>query len=281
MSKYIEKVEKNIFPLVKLRNVVVFPGLPTSIELSESSDIASVNAALETDSTVFVVSCKPESGKNEELYNVGVTAKVKQAMNLPDGHMRVLIEAKKRAEILSVETASDCTYAEVFIRTVSLTDNGGLKGELLTREAISQFQEFLKFLPKVSNEIVAAVQAIKDPGFLADFIAANVIYKLESRQEILSEINPLKRIEKLLVIMENEKALLESEVEIQAKVKQRIDKNQREYYLREQMKVIQNELGDGEFSDIDEYEEKIAKAALPEHVEEKLRKELSKMLSTK
>ncbi len=277
MSKYIEKVEKNIFPLVKLRNVVVFPGLPTSIELSEASDIASVNAALETDSTVFVVSCKPESGKNEELYNVGVTAKVKQAMNLPDGHMRVLIEAKKRAEISSVEKASDCTYAEVFIRTVSLTDNGGLKGELLTREAISQFQEFLKFLPKVSNEIVAAVQAIKDPGFLADFIAANVIYKLEARQEILSEINPLKRIEKLLVIMENEKALLESEVEIQAKVKQRIDKNQREYYLREQMKVIQNELGDGEFSDIDEYEEKIAKAALPEHVEEKLRKELSKL----
>ncbi len=277
MSKYIEKVEKSIFPLLRLRNVVIFPGLPTSIELTEKSDINAANKALEGDSVVFAVSFKTEDPSENELCNVGITAKIKQAMNLPDGHMRVLIEGKSRGELVSVEEAAECDYADVFVRSVKLTDNGGLRGELLVREATKQFQEFLKYLPKVSNEVIAAIQAINDPGFLADFIAANVIYKLSARQDILSEINPLKRLEKLLVIMENEKALLESELEIQAKVKQRIDKNQREYYLREQLKVIQNELGDGEFSDIDEYDEKIANANLPESVEEKLRKELSKL----
>ncbi len=277
MSKYIEKVEKGIFPLLKLRNVVVFPGLPTSIELSEKSDIDSANVAYSGDGIIFVVSFKSEDLSENELCTVGITAKVKQVMNLPDGHVRIFIEGKNRAELLSVEERPDCDYADVFVRSVRLTDNGGLRGELLVREAIRQFQEFLKYLPKISNEIIVAIQAIKDPGFLADFIAANVIYKLSVRQEILSEINPLKRLEKLLVIMESEKALLESELELQTKVKERIDKNQREYYLREQMKVIQNELGDGEFSDIDEYDEKISKAKLPESVEEKLRKELSKL----
>ena len=277
MSKYIEKVEKSIFPLLRLRNVVIFPGLPTSIELTEKSDIDAVNKALEGDSMVFAVSFKTEDPSENELCTVGITAKLRQAMNLPNGHMRILVEGKIRGELVSVEEAAECDYADVFVRSVKLTDNGGLRGELLVREATKQFQEFLKYLPKVSNEVIAAVQAISDPGFLADFIAANVIYKLSARQEILSEINPLKRLEKLLVIMENEKALLESELEIQAKVKQRIDKNQREYYLREQLKVIQNELGDGEFSDIDEYDEKISKAKLPESVEDKLRKELSKL----
>lgn len=276
MSKYIEKVEKNVYPLIKLENVVIFPGLPTSIELSAEADIAAVNAALSADSVVFATALKV-SEKDSELCQVGVVAKVKQAMKLPDGHMRVLVEGKKRAELSSVHESAGVSYAEVFVRSVSLTDNGGVRGELLVREAISQFQEFLKFLPKVSGEIVAAVQAIKDPGFLADFIAANVIYKLSSRQDILSEINPLRRLEKLLVVMANEKKLLESELELQSKVKRKMDQNQREYYLREQMKVIQNELGDGEFSDIDEYEEKIGKANLPEHVGEKLRKELSKL----
>ena len=277
MSKYIEKVEKSVLPIVRLRNVVIFPGLPTSIELSEKSDIDSVKACVNADNMIFVVSYKSEDPSDSEIYDVGITAKVKQAMDLPDGRMRIFIEGKNRAELCSIENIQGCDYADVFVRSVKLTDNGGLRGELLSREATKQFQEFLKYLPKVSSEIIAAVQAIKDPGFLADFIASNVIYKLSARQEILSEVNPLLRIEKLLVTMENEKALLESELELQTKVKQRIDRNQREYYLREQMKVIQNELGDGEFSDIDEYDEKISKANLPESVEEKLRKELSKL----
>jgi ATP-dependent Lon protease len=277
MSKYIEKVEKNVFPMLRLKNIVIFPSIPTSIEISDEDAVAAVNAAIAAESMVFAVSYKDSDGKSEEVFSYGVTAKIKQAMNLPDGHMRVLIEGSERAELSSVKKTENCLYAEVFVRSVSLADNGGVKGELLMREAVTQFQEFLKYLPKVSTEIVTAVQAIKAPGVLADFIAANIIYKISKRQEILSEINPLRRLEKLLVVMEDEKAFLESELELQTKVKQRIDRNQREYYLREQLKVIQNELGDGEYSDIEEYEEKLSKAHLPKAVEEKLRKELSKL----
>lgn len=277
MSKYIEKVEKNIFPLVRLRNIVIFPGLPTSVELAEEEDIASVNAAIEADSQVFVVTYKESDAESKEIYTLGIVAKVKQIIKLPDNHLRVILEAHNRAELSTIEYASDCAYAEVFVRSVSLTDNGGLKAELMMRDAVKQFQEMLKYLPKISNEIITAIQVIKDPGLLSDFIAANVIYNITNRQELLSEINPIVRLEKLLLAMEKEKILLESEHEVHAKVKQRIDQNQREYFLREQMKVIQNELGDGEFSDIDEYDEKITKAALPENVEEKLRKELSKL----
>ena len=142
MSKYIEKVEKNVYPLIKLENVVIFPGLPTSIELSAEADIAAVNAALSADSVVFATALKV-SEKDSELCQVGVVAKVKQAMKLPDGHMRVLVEGKKRAELSSVHESAGVSYAEVFVRSVSLTDNGGVRGELLVREAISQFQEFL------------------------------------------------------------------------------------------------------------------------------------------
>lgn len=279
MSKFIEKVEKNIYPLLRLRNMVIFPGLPTSIEITESIDMAAVNLGLSSDTMIFAVAIDSSADKTEpeKLYSVGITAKIKQAIKLPDGNMRVIIEGKRRGELVSVKNRDDCDFAEVFVRSVSVTDNGGIRGELLMKQTITCFQEFLKYLPKVSTEIIAAVQGIKEPGFLADFIAANVVYKLSSRQEILDEINPVVRLEKLLVVMENEKSLLENEMKIQAKVKQRIDNNQKEYYLREQLKVIQNELGDGEFSDIDEYEEKIAKSKLPENVEEKLRKELSKL----
>lgn len=275
MSKYIEKVEKTTCPLLRLEGLVVFPGLPVSLELTDKAAIAAVNMALKDSGMVFAASAK--EGQDGGVYPIGIAAKIKQAMNLPDGNMRILLEGKHRAELCGAETVDGVTVAEIFVREISLSDNGGVRGELLMREVIKSFQDFLKYLPKVSPEIVTAVQAIRDPGLLADFVAANVIYKMESRQELLQEINPLKRLEKLLIIMENEKVLLQSEAEIQSKVKERIDRNQREYYLREQLKVIQNELGDGEFSDVEEYEQRIAEAHLPDYVEEKLSKEVSKL----
>ena len=279
MSKYIEKVEKTVLPAIRLRQTVVFPGIPTSLELDDACDIAAINSVQENERYVFAASYKFPDKKSDEIYSFGTAAKIRQAMLLPDGHMRVLLEGKSRAELISMNKSDDSNFfsAEIFVRSVSVSDKGGIRGELLMKDAVSRFQELIKFLPKVSSEIIVAVQAINDPGFLADFITANIIYNNSSRQEVLSEINPVKRLEKLLVIMEKEMKMLENELELQAKVKARIDQNQREYFLREQMKTIQNELGDGEYSDIDEYEEKIAQARLPEYVEEKLLKEVSKL----
>lgn len=276
MSKYIEKVEKTTCPTLVLNGIVLFPAVPLSVELSDKESIAAVNRALKENNMLFVAVAKEEK-KNGELYPIGVVANVKQAMNLPDGHMRALIEGKSRAELCGMETVDGVRISELFVRSVTLTDNGGARGELLMHQAINSFQSFLHYLPKVSPDIITAVQAIRDPGFLADFIAANVLYRLDARAEILQEINPLKRLDRLLVVLENEKNLLENEAEIREKVKARIDRNQREYYLREQLKVIQNELGDGEYSDVEEYEQKIAEAHLPDYVEEKLKKEVGKL----
>lgn len=276
MSKYIEKVEEIACPVLGLNGIVLFPSLPSSIELNDKESIAAVGMALKENNMIFAATLKDEKN-GEELYPVGVVAAVKQAMNLPDGRMRVLLEGKNRAELCGMEIVDSVKVAELFVRSVTLTDNGGVKAELLMRETVNSFRDFLKYLPKVSPDIITAVQAIHDPGFLADFITANIIYKTEYRISILQEINPLKRLERLLVIMEREKRMLESEAEIHEKVKERIDRNQREYYLREQLKVIQNELGDGEFSDVEEYEKKIAEAHLPDYVEEKLQKEVGKL----
>lgn len=277
MSKYIEKVEKTTCPILPLNGIVLYPAIPSAIELSDAESLAAADKALkENDSKIFAAALK-EGKKSGEIYPIGVVCTIKQAMKLPDGHMRVLLEGKNRAELCGMEMIDGVKIAELFVRSVTLTDNGGIKGELFMREAIESFRGFLKYLPKVSPDIITAVQAIRDPGFLADFIAANIIYRFDSRVEILQEINPVKRLERLLVIMENEKNMLENEAEIQAKVKERIDRNQREYYLREQLKVIQNELGDGEFSDVEEYERKIADAHLPDYVEEKLKKEVGKL----
>ncbi len=277
MSKYIEKVEKNVYPLISVVGLVIFPGLPTSLELKDKQSIDAANFATMENSTVFVSTRTSHDAAYTDVHKVGIVAKIKQVMKLPDGSARVLMEGKNRAELAGMEKAGIVYQAEVFVRDVQLTDNGGVKGELLMREARKAFQNIISKLPKITPDIIAAVQSISSPGLLGDFIAANVLYSLPSRLEILEEFNPLKRLEKLIVHLEKESTILDGEIEIQSKVKQRIDRNQKEYYLREQMKVIQNELGDGEFSDIDEYEEKIAAAKLPDNVREKLLKEVSKL----
>lgn len=277
MSKYIEKVEKLTCLQLVLRGIVLFPNMPAGIDVGDEASIAAVNAALKGDGKIFIATVKDEAD-TDETYSFGLYAIVKQAMNMPDGHLRVLLEGKERAERCpETESHKSGDTVDVFVHTVTLTDNGGAKGAVWVEEAQRSFAELIKLLPKVSGEIVTAVQAIKSPAFLADFITANAIFHVESRQKILEELHPLKRLELLLLTMEREKIILASEASIREKVKERIDQNQRDYYLREQLKVIQNELGDGEFSDVEEYDRRIADAHLPESVEEKLRKEVSKL----
>ncbi len=277
MSKYIEKVEKFVLPQLTLLGVVVFPNLSASIELSDANAIAAVHAASDSDGLLFVNAVSHIDEDEISSYDIGVVAKVRQLIKLPDGHLRVLLEGKARAERMGIEKKGEYITVTGLSRRITLADGGGVKGETLMREAVNVFQKLLKLLPKISHEVIVTVQSITDPGFLADYISANVLYKVEQKQEILSEIGPLQRLERLLVILENERAMLKNEIELQSKVKQQIDRNQREYYLREQMKVIQHELGDNDMSDIEEYEEKLSKITLPDEIEKKIRKELSKL----
>lgn len=280
MSKYIEKVENAVLPVIPLRGLVVFPGIPTSFEISNKKSVRALQAANKYNNTVFVSALDtPENGSSNELQLcvTGITAKIKQSIKLPDGNYRVLIEGISRAEYTEL---SDGEYlkANVLIKNVIITENGGLRGEALRREAISTFESHIKLLPKLSPEIIVSVQAINDPGLLADFIASNVLFDFRDKQKVLEETDPFVRLEKLIGILENESKVLRFKNELHTKVRERLEDNQREYYLKEQLKVIKNELGDAsDEEEENEYVKRIKESAFSDEIKEKLLKDFDRM----
>lgn len=279
MSKYIEKVENAVLPVIPLRGLVIFPGIPTSFEINNKKSIKALNAASSYNNTVFL-SVMEKSSESEEMHLsvTGITAKIKQSLKLPDGNYRVLIDGKSRAEYTELIEGEDFLKAKVLIKNVIVTDNGGIKGEALRREAILAFQDHIKLLPKISPEIVVSVQAITDPGMLADFIASNVLFDYRDKQQVLEETDPFRRLETLIQLLENESRVLEFKKELHEKVRERIDENQREYFLKEQLKVIREELGDtAQDQEEDELVLRIRNSAFSDEAKEKLLKDFDRM----
>ncbi len=279
MSKYIEKVENAVLPVIPLRGLVIFPGIPTSFEINNKKSIKALNAASSYNNTVFL-SVMEKSSESEEMHLsvTGITAKIKQSLKLPDGNYRMLIDGKSRAEYTELIEGEDFLKAKVLIKNVIVTDNGGIKGEALRREAILAFQDHIKLLPKISPEIVVSVQAITDPGMLADFIASNVLFDYRDKQQVLEETDPFRRLETLIQLLENESRVLEFKKELHEKVRERIDENQREYFLKEQLKVIREELGDtAQDQEEDELVLRIRNSAFSDEAKEKLLKDFDRM----
>lgn len=279
MSKYIEKVENGVYPVIPLRGLVIFPGIPTSFEINNKKSIQALLAAASYENTVFLSALEEnEEAGTVTLATTGVTARIKQSIKLPDGNYRVLIEGKSRAEYTEIIEGDDFLRARVLIKNVLVTENGGVKGEALRREAIAAFENHIKLLPKMSPEIVASVGAITDPGVLADFIASNVLFDYRDKQRVLEEIDPFRRLETLVELLGSESKILEFKNELHAKVRERLENNQREYFLKEQMKVIREELGDvAEEQDEDGYVERIKESAFSDEVKEKLLKDCDRM----
>lgn len=189
-----------------------------------------------------------------------------------------MIEGKSRAEYTEIIEGDDFLRARVLIKNVLVTENGGVKGEALRREAIAAFENHIKLLPKMSPEIVASVGAITDPGVLADFIASNVLFDYRDKQRVLEEIDPFRRLETLVELLGSESKVLEFKNELHAKVRERLEDNQREYFLKEQMKVIREELGDvAEEQDENGYVERIKESAFSDETKEKLLKDCDRM----
>ena len=281
MPHYIEKVEKYTLPVIPLRGIVAFPSISLSFEISNENTINTCEIADKEDSKIFLVTQKDisvDKPNADDLYDTGVIGKIKQYVKLPEGNVRVIVEGLSRAVVTKYYTDNDEIKADLLSKLIIVENNGGIKGTAAIHEVQSVFEKFTSFLPKLSNEIILAVQSIKAPDLLSDFIACNILINMQDKQTILEEFEPLKRLELLAVIMESEMEILGVEMKIHKKVRLQIDHNQREYYLREQLKVIQSELGfndtDGE---IDEYFEKISRANLTFDVEEKLIKELRKL----
>ena len=278
----IEKVENLTLPIIALRGIVAFPAVNVNFECTEDESIAAATAALETDSYVLLLSKKNIAQAElsvQNLYKVGTVAKLKQSVKTPEGNMRIIAEGLCRAEASEIRAFADYLVTDAICRKISLADESDLHTVAMMENALKLLDEMTAFMPAPSDEMKLRAKAITNPGLLADFIAAHVLVKYENKQAILEQFEPKKRLLKLLHIMETELELLECEKDIHKNVRARLSRNQREYYLREEMKVIQDELGT-EGSDADEYFDKITKAKMPEEVKEKLFKENDRLAKT-
>jgi len=281
MSNYIEKAENLKLPVVVLNGTVAFPSVKLNLEITEEAGIAAVQAACATNSFVLLVAARDIVAEGtpepERLFRVGTVAKIRQTVKNSERSLNVLAEGFSRASVLSYVPFADYLLADVICKTVTLPDEGGLRGEALIREAISAMESVLKYIPAVSPAIVMAAKNLKSPGLVADFIASNIMVRYTDKQEVLECFDPLERVELLILLLESEGKLLDCEYDIHRRVKERLSRAQRDHYLREQIRAIKDELGEGADSETAQYEERIKKAKLPEEVREKLLRENDKV----
>ena len=280
MPDYIEKIDRTSLPVVPLRGIVVFPQNSMSIEISGAIGMAAIDAA-KVNGMVFFVMQKDDSDRPtaENLLEVGCVAKIKQTIRMSEKSRRIVIEGVNRAAASSYQVKGDLMTADLLVKWTHAADNGGLRGEAYMREAVAAFEKLTAFMPKLSNDVAAAVRSITNMGLLADFIACHVLVRAGDKQKVLEAADPQKRIQTVIAMMYDEQQLLETEMMIHSKVQERLNRNQREYIMREELKALKDELGEGEQgnSEADEYRKRILDAKLPREVEEKLLKEVGRM----
>lgn len=275
-------IDENILgvPVLPLRDVVVYPYMVVPLFVGRERSIKALEIAMAADKQVFVATQKsPAEDQPSEkgLYHVGTLATILQLLKLPDGTVKVLIEGVKRAKI--VRFLGDQSYFLADVQFIEDTNIESRQIEILIRSLKSQFEQYVKLNRKIPTEILASVLAIEDGSRLADTIAAHLSLKLDEKQKILEIIDLHKRLEKLVAVMESEIDLLQVEKKIRGRVKRQMEKTQREYYLNEQMKAIQKELGELEDvpNEVEALAKKIAKAGMPEEAKAKCLVELNKL----
>lgn len=267
-------------PLLPLRDVVVFPYMIAPLYIGRDKSIKAVNAAMKNKKEIFLVTQKDpknEDPKESDLFTIGTIATVAQMLKLPDGTVKVLIEGKKRGKLLDFIPKSE--YFLVHAQPIEEEEVSDIETEALTRNLLSAFESYVKHNKKIPAESYNNVSSIKEANRLSDSICAYIQLKQDDKQELLEIINPKERLEKLFEKLSEDLEILKVEKRIEQRVKKRMEKAQKEHYLNEQMKAIQDELGEGDDmkSEVQEFEEKLKDKTLPEDVEEKIKKELKKL----
>ena len=281
MPRYIEKIEQLTLPVIALRGAVAFPASTLNFEIDDELSLRAAEAAFDTDSFVFVCACKNIDTPTTEisnLFSVGTVSKIKQSVKTADGSVRIIAEGFSRATAVSYNSFADYITADLICKTVSVSDEDSVRSQAHCRAMLTEIEKLTSLLPSVSDKILLTAKSIKNPALLADFIAANILVKHGDKQKVLECYNPTKRVELLITLINEEVMLLECELNIHKQVRANLNQNQKDFYLREQIRVIQNELG--ETGEVEEYLEKIEKAKLPQEVEEKLLKEVDRMSKT-
>lgn len=278
-SKSVPQVQ-NELPLLPLRDVVVYPHMVIPLFVGRQKSIEALEQAMSSDKQVLLVAQKSASEDDpglEDIYEVGTISTILQLLKLPDGTVKVLVEGGSRAKILKVDDSEN--YFRATAEALSSEDVPEREAELLVNSAMSQFEQYVNLSKKVPAEVMTALTGIDEPGRLADTVAANMSLELAQKQELLEMASVRQRLEHLLGLMESEIDLFQVEKRIRGRVKKQMEKSQREYYLNEQMKAIQKELGDlgEEASDGDDYDARVTEAGMSKEAEEKTRAELAKL----
>ncbi|MBS0545019.1 MAG: endopeptidase La [Proteobacteria bacterium] len=266
-------------PLLPLRDVVVFPHMVIPLFVGRPKSIKALESAMEAGKGILLVAQKSASKDEpgvEDLYSIGCVANILQMLKLPDGTIKVLVEGVQRAHIDSVEDLRQLFVAKV--TPVSVPEPGNNEVEAMRRAIIAQFDQYVKLNKKIPPEILTSLAGIEEAGRLADTIAAHLPLKLEQKQEVLEIFNTGDRLDRLLNQLEAELDILQVEKRIRGRVKRQMEKSQREYYLNEQVKAIQKELGEGEEgADLDEMDKKIKSAGMPKEALAKAEAEFKKL----
>lgn len=283
MSRSTKLTQHLTLPVVVLGGLAAFPAVPLNLEINDEPSAKAAEAANATNSFVLLISLRePCEGDYhiEDFCSIGTVAKIKQSVRSSEGATRVLCEGFARAELLALHRFADYYTAEVAYTPELPATELTLRTEAMLRVAKSTLSEMASMLPTLSEDVVKAAGAIEAPGAFCDFVACNIFVRFEDKQAILECFDPIARLEKTLELMHEEAELLLCEMSIHKEVRDRLSRNQKDYYLREQIRVIQEELGEDGDSEIDEYQARIKAAGLPEEVEKKLLKENERMSKT-
>ena len=266
-------------PLLPLRDVVVFPHMVIPLFVGRPKSIKALEAAMESGRQIMLVAQKAagkDEPKSDDMFEVGCVSSILQMLKLPDGTVKVLVEGIQRATTTRITDGEDHFFGDVVPVAPGVETTPEV--EALRRAVTQQFDQYVKLNKKIPPEILTSIGGIDDPGRLADTIAAHLPLKLEAKQSVLDIFSVAKRLEKLLELLEHEVDILQVEKRIRGRVKRQMEKSQREYYLNEQVKAIQKELGDGEEgADLEELEKKIVAAKMSKEARKKAEGELKKL----
>ena len=271
-----------ILPILPLRDIVVFPHIMMPLFVGREKSLNAVEQAMEAGKHVALTAqrdAKIEDPGAGDLFTIGTRAEIVQAVNLPEGAVKMLVEGLGRIRIQNIQDDGESLKGEVI--DLDESADPSLADKALARRVIKRFEEYLKLSQRIPPEVLTSVENAPDPGFMADTIAGNLPLKLADRVRLLEDLTPAERMEDLLEILSSEIEVMTVEREIRGKVKKRIDRSQKEYYLTEQIKAIQEELGAGDDlrSEVEELRQKVRQAKMPAAVMEKTEKEIRRLES--
>jgi len=273
-------IEKRVLPLLPLRGILVFPYMVIHLDVGREKSVQAIEEAMIQEKAIFLATQKEaqtDDPEEKDIYDIGTVAEVKQLLKLPGGTIRVLVEGMARAKINKYVGAE--SFFSVEVDQYTEESNKSPQVEALMRNLVTQFEQYVKLSKKIPPETVVTVVNIDDPGRLADVVASHLTLRIEDKQSILEAIDIVERLDKLCAILARELEIVEMERKISVRVRKQMEKTQKEYYLREQIKAIQRELGekDERVAEGEELRDKIAKSKLPKDVEEKAIKEVERL----